>query len=113
MSGDVVVGMITTPDHAAAEKIVNALVAERLIACGNISTDVSSIYRWQGAVERAAEVLVIMKTTETLVTRVVARVRDLHPYDVPEILFIPVTSGYDAYVQWVRDSLVSAQDTKG
>jgi periplasmic divalent cation tolerance protein len=107
MSTGVVVGMMTTPDRATAESIVNSLVGESLIACGNISAAVTSVYRWQGSIERADEQLVIMKTTEALAARVVARVRELHPYDVPEVLFLPVTTGYDAYVNWVRESVVS------
>jgi periplasmic divalent cation tolerance protein len=113
MSVGILVGLMTTPDRGTAEKIVDHLVNEELIACGNISAGVSSIYRWQGAVERADEVLVIMKTTESQAARVVARVRELHPYDVPEVLFFPVTIGNDAYVQWVRDSVVSPQDMEG
>lgn len=113
MNRQVVVGMMTTPDHATAEQIVDSLVTEQLIACGNISTPINSIYRWAGTVERAAEVLVILKTTEDLAGRVVARVRELHPYEVPEVLFLPVTTGFDAYAQWVRDSVLSSQDTEG
>lgn len=110
MSTDVVVGIVTTPDRDLAESIVDHLVGERLIACGNISASVTSIYRWQGEIERADEVLVIMKTTELLAARVTARVRELHSYDVPEVLFFPVTNGNAAYVQWVRDSVKSAQE---
>jgi periplasmic divalent cation tolerance protein len=110
MSTQVVVGLITTPDRELAESIVDRLVGERLIACGNISASVTSIYRWQGEIERADEVLVIMKTTEALATRVTERVRELHSYEVPEVLFFPVTNGNAAYVLWVRDSVKSAQE---
>ena len=113
MTTYVVVGMMTTPDHATAEQIVETLVTEALIACGNISAPITSIYRWQGTVERAGEVLVIMKTTDAMTARVVARVRELHPYEVPEVLFLPVTTGFDAYAQWVRDSVLSSQDAEG
>ena len=113
MTTRVLIGFMTTPDAATAEQIVDQLVHEGLIACGNISAGIASIYRWQGAVERADEVLVIMKTTEARAAQVIARVNELHPYDVPEVLFFPVTSGNDAYVQWVRDSVVSPQDTEG
>ena len=113
MSTDVVVGMVTTPDRAMAETIVDRLIGERLIACGNILASVESIYRWQREVERADEVLIILKTTEALAAHVVARVRELHSYEVPEVLFFPVTKGNDAYVQWVRDSVRSAQDIEG
>lgn len=113
MSTGILLGFMTTPDRTTAEQIVDHLVQERLIACGNISADVSSIFRWQGAVERADEVLIIMKTTAAQGPRVAARVRELHPYEVPEVLFFPVTIGNDAYVQWVHDSVVSPQDTEG
>lgn len=113
MSAGILVGLMTTPDRATAEEIVDRLVKEELIACGNISVGVASIYRWQGAVARADEVLVIMKTTELQAARVIARVRELHPYEVPEVLFFPVTIGSDAYVQWVRGSVRSPQDTEG
>jgi periplasmic divalent cation tolerance protein len=113
MSTGVLVGLMTTPDRATAEQIVDHLVNEGLIACGNISAGIASIYRWQGAVERADEVLVILKTTEAQGAAVSNRVRELHPYDVPEVLFFPVTIGNPAYVQWVHDSVVSAQDTEG
>jgi periplasmic divalent cation tolerance protein len=113
MSTDILVGLLTAPDRARAEEIVDHLVREGLIACGNIALNVASIYRWQGAVERADEILVIMKTTESQAARVVARVRDLHPYEVPEVLFLPVTVGYEAYIQWVREAVVSPQDTEG
>jgi periplasmic divalent cation tolerance protein len=110
MGDHVVVGMMTTPDRATAERIVNQLVQERLIACGNLSADVASIYRWQGAIERAAEILVIMKTTAARADQVVERVRELHPYDVPEILFLTVPTGNDAYIQWVRESVSQDAD---
>lgn len=105
MGSGIVVGFVTAPDRAVAEKIVDTLVQEQLIACGNIANGVNSIYRWQGAVERADEILIILKTTEQAATQVVGRIRDLHPYDVPEVLFFPVTIGYEAYMQWVRDSV--------
>lgn len=107
------VGLMTAPDRTRAEEIVDHLVREQLIACGTISVGVSSIYRWQGAVERADEILVIMKTTESQAARVIERVCELHPYEVPEVLFLPVTVGYEAYIQWVRESVVSPQDMEG
>jgi periplasmic divalent cation tolerance protein len=111
MSGDVLIGLMTAPDRDTAEKIVDRLVRERLIACGNLAADITSVYRWQGAVERGGEVLIIMKTTGARAEQVVQRVRELHPYDVPEVLFLPVIIGLDSYMQWVRESVSVAQDT--
>ncbi len=110
MSTDILVGLTTLPDRASAEQIVDRLVQEGLIACGNILLDVSSIYRWRHAIEREAEVLVIMKTTESRAASVVARIRELHPYDVPEVLFLSVSIGNEAYMQWVRENSDSPQD---
>ena len=110
MGEHVVVGLMTAPDRETADRIADQLVQERLIACANLSVDISSVYRWQGAVERAAEILVIMKTTVAQAERVIERVRELHPYDVPEVIFLPVTTGYDAYMEWVRASVLP-QDT--
>ena len=111
MEAPILVGLMTAPDRAVADEIVDQLVRERLIACGNLVTDIASIYRWQGAIERAAEILIIMKTTVAQAPQVIRRVRDLHPYDVPEVLFLPVIMSNDTYAQWVRDSVRSAQDT--
>jgi periplasmic divalent cation tolerance protein len=98
--------LTTVPSAEAAETLVNTLVAERLIACGNITVPVASIYRWQGKIERAQEVVVIIKTTQDAVARVTERVAELHPYEVPEVLSLAVDSGYAPYLDWVRESVV-------
>lgn len=93
--------LITAPDRAVAELVVTALVEERLAACGNIVDGVTSIYRWHGALERAEEVLIIMKTLRALVPRLTERVVALHPYDVPEVVALPVAAGLGAYMEWI------------
>ena len=103
---DVCVMLVTAPSAEIAETIVNTLVAEQLIACGNITVPVASIYRWQGNIERASEVLVIIKTAASHTARVTARIKELHPYQVPEILALPVSSGFAPYLDWVRESVV-------
>jgi periplasmic divalent cation tolerance protein len=102
---DVRVLLMTAPSAQVAEEIVNTLVNERLIACGNITAPVTSIYRWQGAVERADEVLVIIKTVESAVTDVTRRIGELHPYEVPEVLSLHVSTGNQAYLSWVDESV--------
>lgn len=92
----------TAPDAAVAERIGTALVEERLAACVNILADVTSIYRWKGSVERATEVLMVVKTTPGAVARLRARIVDLHPYDVPEVLALAVPTGHEPYLEWVR-----------
>lgn len=102
--------LVTAPSAEVAESMVDALVAEQLIACGSISTPITSIYRWQGNIERSAEVLVIMKTLAEVVPQVIARIRALHPYDVPEILSLPVAAGHQPYLDWVRESVAINND---
>ena len=94
---------MTAPDADTARRVARALVDERLIACANLRPGVTSIYRWQGAVEEAAEVLVVMKTRAELVSRVTARAAELHPYEVPEVLALEVDGGLAAYCRWVME----------
>jgi len=108
---DVRVLLMTAPSGEIAESVVAALISERLIACGNITMPVASLYRWQGETERASEVLVIMKTTEAAVAAVTLRIAELHPYDVPEILSLPVLTGYQPYLSWVRDSVSISEES--
>jgi len=92
---------IVTADMAEADRIAEALVAERLVACVNILGAVRSVYRWQGAVERADEVAMIAKTTQTLFDALNARVRALHSYDTPAIVAWPIVAGDAAYLDWI------------
>jgi periplasmic divalent cation tolerance protein len=92
---------IVAADMAEADRIAEALVAERLAACVNILGGVRSIYRWEGAVERADEVAMIAKTTEALFDRLAARVRALHSYDTPAIVAWPIVAGDAAYLEWI------------
>ena len=92
---------IVAADMTEAERIAEALVAERLAACVNILGSVSSIYRWQGAVERAEEVAMIAKSTEALFEPLAARVRALHSYDTPAIVAWPIVAGDAAYLGWI------------
>jgi periplasmic divalent cation tolerance protein len=100
---DVRIALLTAPDLEVAERLVRALVEERIIACGNIVPALISIYRWQGEVERSGEVLIIVKTTTAEVPRLLDRVPELHPYEVPEVLVLPVEAGYGPYLSWVRE----------
>jgi len=92
---------IVTADMPEAERIAEALVAERLAACVNILGTVRSVYRWQGAVERADEVAMIAKTTEAQFDALSVRVRALHSYDTPAIVAWPIVAGDAAYLEWI------------
>jgi len=94
--------LMTVPDAPTGERIARALVEERLIACANLLRGVTSIYRWQGAVQAEGEELVVMKTRAALLDRVFARAAELHPYEVPELIALPVQHGADSYCHWVR-----------
>jgi periplasmic divalent cation tolerance protein len=96
--------LVTAPDAASAESLVRRLVEERVVACGNI-LPVTSIYRWQGAVEHTSESLVIFKTDQAGADRLARRVPELHPYDVPEVLVLPVDGGYRPYLEWILSSV--------
>ena len=91
------------PDRESAEKIARAAVEERVAACVNILGAARSVYRWQGTVEVADEVPVFIKTTEDRYPALERLVRELHPYDLPEIIAIPVASGLADYLDWVAE----------
>ena len=101
MSSEVVILLSNFPDAAAARNAVRTLVEERLIACGNIIPGIESIYEWKGALETSAEVMVVCKSTLSSAPDAIARLRALHPYEVPEILQIPVSAGWPDYLGWV------------
>jgi periplasmic divalent cation tolerance protein len=92
---------IVAADPAEAERIAEVLVVERLAACVNILGGVRSIYRWQGAVERADEVAMIAKTTQALFDPLAARVRALHSYETPAVVAWPIVAGDTAYLDWI------------
>lgn len=94
---------MTAPDADTARRVARALVDERLVACASLVPGVTSLYRWEGAVEEAAEVLVVMKTRAELVPRLAARAAELHPYQVPEVLALEVDGGLSAYCRWVLE----------
>jgi periplasmic divalent cation tolerance protein len=105
MAESVKVVLVTLPDAAAAESLVTRLVEERVVACGTVVPGLTSIYRWQGAVERAGEAMVVFKTTESGAARLVRRVPELHPYDVPEVLVLGVEAGHAPYLEWVVENV--------
>lgn len=94
----------TFPDAATARTAAEALVNERLAACVNLLRGVESVYRWEGKVESGAEVLAVIKTTGERYPALESRLRELHPYDVPEIVALPAAAVAESYLQWVADS---------
>ncbi len=98
---DALLVLTTLPNSEAAIELARHLVNERLAACANLLPAVRSIYRWQGNVQDENEVLVLLKTKQDHFERLKARILELHPYEVPEVLALPVEQGYSAYLQWI------------
>ena len=107
MSGDLQLGFCTGPNEEIAVKIADQLVADQLAACVNIVPGITSVYRWQGAVEHGQEVLLIIKTSETVWPRLEQCIQALHPYELPEIIAVPIHTGQADYIKWIEGSLKS------
>jgi len=95
--------LCTTP-AVDAQRISGTLVEERLVACVNIA-DVKSVFRWNDEVQSEAEALLVMKTRAGKVRDLIARIRELHSYEVPEVIALPVIDGLEEYLDWVRESV--------
>jgi periplasmic divalent cation tolerance protein len=98
----------TTPSRDVGRRIARALVDRRLAACVQIIGPIESIYRWQGKVETAREWLCLIKTTRARFRAVAATVEALHPYDTPEIIALPITTGSERYMDWLAVSVSPA-----
>lgn len=92
----------TVPDADTADKIARELVWRKLAACVSRGEKIQSVYRWEGAVESAAEFNLTIKTNSAQYKEVETAVISLHPYDVPEIVAVPIVSGLPAYLEWIR-----------
>jgi len=101
----VVLVLSTVPDDPSAEAIARTLVEERLAACVNLLPPMISIFRWQGAVERGAERQIVMKTTRARLDALEQRLTELHTYELPEFIVLPIDRGTDAYLAWVREQV--------
>ena len=95
----------TCPDTSVASEIAEALLEQRLAACVNLLPNVQSIYRWQGRIERDDEVLLLIKSDATRFEQLKKQILDLHPYELPEIIGVPVEAGYREYLRWITQSL--------
>lgn len=104
--------LVTAPNAETGEFLARELVEERLAACGNVVPGLVSIYRWEDEVQRDDEVLVIIKTRRDRLDALRERVEDLHPYEVPEFLALPVERAHEAYARWVASECARA-DVEG
>lgn len=103
MSTSVICVLTNCPDQASATRITNTLLENMLAACVNQGAAVTSTYRWQSKVETQNEIPLLIKTSIARYAEVEAAIRSLHPYSMPEIIAVPVVSGFASYLRWVTD----------
>jgi periplasmic divalent cation tolerance protein len=104
MPEQILLALSTFPDAEIARRISNQLVSERFAACANILPSVESIYRWKDKIESGNEILVLFKVSSDRRSAFQDKLRSLHPYEVPEIVFVSVAGGLPEYLGWVADS---------
>lgn len=102
MNDQALVILVTAPNMDEATRLGRVLVEERLAACANLIPGLRSIYRWQDTIHDDAEVLLIIKTTRALLDRLTRRVTELHSYETPEVLALPVVAGSQPYLEWLH-----------
>lgn len=98
---EVLIVLTNLPDRDSAQRIAHSLIESHAAACVNILAECSSVYRWQGKIESASEVPLLIKTTRSAYARLEELIRSQHPYELPEIIAVSVGSGLPAYLQWV------------
>ena len=103
MPDEFCVVFVTMPAREDAENIAADLVSEKLVACCNLVPGVCSVYHWKGSVCRNEEVLMVMKTRRELFDQLCARVAELHSYEVPEVIALPIVAGHQPYLDWLRE----------
>lgn len=101
----VLIVVCNVPDAALATQMATVLVEAQLAACVNILAPCQSVYRWQGQTESASEIPLLIKTTSAQYAALEAKIQELHPYEVPEIVALPVETGLPAYLGWVASSV--------
>ncbi|MDX6404743.1 MAG: periplasmic divalent cation tolerance protein [Blastocatellia bacterium] len=110
ISSEPIVVLMTTPNRQEAVRIAEMLVSARLAACVQILPQIQSVYRWQGEVERASEVLLLAKTTSGRFDELDRAVKEIHSYDTPEIVALPVTSISGPYRKWLQAAIATGED---
>lgn len=104
MAANILLALSTFPDAETARRISNQLVTEKFAACANILSAIESIYRWKEKIESGNETLVFFKLSEDRQSAFQEKLRSLHPYEIPEIIFVPVSSGLPEYLDWIVEN---------
>ena len=99
--------LCTCPDQATARQLAESLVTKQLAACVNIISGMESIYRWQGNIEHDQELLLLIKTRRQAVTALSREIQALHPYELPEVIAVPIMAGLEPYLQWIENNVVT------
>ncbi len=109
---EVVIALSTCPDDPTARSIAAALVQEHLATCVNRVPGVASTYFWDGRLQDESEILLIIKTSAARVAELQGRLKELHPYELPELIVLPVIGGNEGYLQWVREGVEKERHTE-
>jgi periplasmic divalent cation tolerance protein len=112
MDSEFVLVLCTCPDRKSAAAVTTAVLAEKLAACVNRLGDVQSMYHWEGRLEKDEEFLLLIKTTARQFPSLEELIRRLHPYEIPEIIGLPLTIGSQAYFDWIRNSVQPSLSSK-
>lgn len=102
--------LVTAPSHEVGEQIAMRLVEERLAACANLVGPIQSTYRWEGAIEKDEEILLMIKTRSALFDRVAECVRQNHPYSVPEVIGVTISHGLTSYLDWINKETAASKE---
>jgi len=100
----------TCPDKESAIRVANFLVENRLAACVNIVPGLTSVYHWQGQIESGEECLLLIKSTRSAYDAVESAIRRIHPYELPEVIAVPLTTGFNGYFAWISSNIVLPQN---
>ena len=107
---EIILVFTNLPDRESAERMAQSLIDNHTAACVNILAECNSVYRWQGKIETASEVPLLVKSTRAAYPRLEASIRAHHPYELPEIIAVPVSTGFPGYLQWVAQETQATKE---
>jgi periplasmic divalent cation tolerance protein len=107
---DYIMVLTTCNSSEVASSIANILVANKLAACVNIVNNVESVYQWQGKIEHDKEILLIIKTRQSLFSQIEQMIQELHNYELPEIIAVPIEAGEKNYLNWIQSATLATEN---